>query len=161
MKEYKNCRELVDAWFQGMAADRCQGKLWKGKANKSQTVTTSQPAPLNYCSPKTSLMVSCSPDISYLIYWDKLLPQQIPLPLSVQSFAWLFVTPWTAACQSSLSITNSWSLLKLMSIESVMLSNHFILYHPLLLLPSIFPSISVFSNESIPCIRWPILELQL
>ena len=155
MKEYKNCRELVDAWFQGMAADRCQGKLWKGKANKSQTVTTSQPAPLNYCSPKTSLMVSCSPDISYLIYWDKLLPQQIPLPLSVQSFAWLFVTPWTAACQSSLSITNSWSLLKLMSIESVMLSNHFIFSCPLLLLPSALPSIKVFSNESVLHIRWP------
>ena len=60
----------------------------------------------------------------------------------------LFVIPWTAACQASLSITNSWSLLRLMSIESVMPSNHLILCHPLLLLPSIFPSIRVFSNES-------------
>ena len=68
---------------------------------------------------------------------------------------WLFVTPWTAAHQASLSITNSWSLLKLMSIESVMPSNHLILCHPLLLLPSIFPSIRVFSNESALCIRWP------
>ena len=59
----------------------------------------------------------------------------------------LFVTPWTAAHQASLSITNSRSLLKLMSIESVMASNHLILCHPLLLLPSIFPSIRVFSNE--------------
>ena len=67
----------------------------------------------------------------------------------------LFVTPWTAACQASLSITSSQSLLKLMSIESVMPSNHLILCHPLLLLPSIFPSIRVFSNESILCIRWP------
>ena len=67
----------------------------------------------------------------------------------------LFVTPWTAACKASLSITNSQSLLKLMSIESVMLSNHIILCHPLLLLPSIFPSIRVFSSESILCIRWP------
>ena len=58
------------------------------------------------------------------------------------------MTPWTAACQASLSITNSRSLLKLMSIESVMPSNHLILCHPLLLLPSIFPSIMVFSNES-------------
>ena len=65
------------------------------------------------------------------------------------------VTPWTAACQTSLSITNSWRLLKLMSIESVIPSNHFILCHPLLLLPSIFPSIRVFSNESALCIRWP------
>ena len=67
----------------------------------------------------------------------------------------LFATPWTAARQASLSITNSWSLLKLMSIESVMPSNHLILRHPLLLLPSIFPSIRVFSNESALHIRWP------
>ena len=67
----------------------------------------------------------------------------------------LFVTPWTAARQTSLSITNSWTLLKLMPIESVMPSNHPILCHPLLLLPSIFPSIRVFSNESALCIRWP------
>ena len=67
----------------------------------------------------------------------------------------LFVIPWTAAGQASLSITNSWSLPKLMSIESVMPSNHLTLCHPLLLLPPIFPSISVFSNESALCIRWP------
>ena len=66
----------------------------------------------------------------------------------------LFATPWTAAHQASLSITNSWSLLKLMSIELVMLSNYLILCHPLLLLPSIFPSIRVFSNESVLCVRW-------
>ena len=65
------------------------------------------------------------------------------------------MTPWTAACQASLSITNSQSLLKLMSIESVMISNHLILCHPLPLRPSIFPSITVFSNESALHIRWP------
>ena len=64
-------------------------------------------------------------------------------------------TPWTAACQASLSITNSWSLLKLMSIELVMPSNHLIFYCPLLLLPSTFSSIRVFSNESALGIRWP------
>ena len=64
-------------------------------------------------------------------------------------------TLWTTACQASLSITNSQSLFKLMSIESVMPSNHLILCHPLLLLPSIFPSIRVFSNESVLPIRWP------
>ena len=64
------------------------------------------------------------------------------------------MTPWTAACQASLSITISWSLPKLVSVESVMQSNHLILGHPLLLLPSIFSSIRVFSNESF-CIRWP------
>ena len=67
----------------------------------------------------------------------------------------LFTTQWTAACQASLSITNCWSLPKPMSIKSVMPSNHLILCHPLLLLPSIFPSIRVFSNESALCIRWP------
>ena len=66
-----------------------------------------------------------------------------------------FATPWTAARQASLSFTISWSLLKLLSIESVMPSNHFILYHPFLLLSSIFPSIRIFSNESALCIRWP------
>ena len=76
---------------------------------------------------------------------------------SVQSLScvWLFATPWTAAHQASLSITNSWSLPKLMSIESVIPSNHLILCYPLLLLPLIFPSIRVFSNESALCIRWP------
>ena len=67
----------------------------------------------------------------------------------------LFVTPWTAACQASLSITSSRSLLKLMSIESVMSSNHLTLCRPLLLLLSIFPSIRIFSNESVLHIRWP------
>ena len=67
----------------------------------------------------------------------------------------LFVIPWTAARQASLSITNSQSLLKLMSTESEMPSNHLILCHPLLLLPSIFPSIRVFSNEAVLHIRWP------
>ena len=76
---------------------------------------------------------------------------------SVQSLCrvQLFATPWTAACQVSLSINNSWSLLKLMSIESVMPSNHLILCCPLLLLPSIFPNIRVFSSESVLWIRWP------
>ena len=70
------------------------------------------------------------------------------------SHVWLFATPWTTACQVSVSITNSWSLPKLTSIESVMPSNHLILCCPLLLLPSIFPSIRVFSNESALHIRW-------
>ena len=76
---------------------------------------------------------------------------------SVQSLGHvqLFVIPWTAAWQASLSITNSWSLFKLMSIELVMPLNHLILCHPLLLPPSIFPSIRVFSNELALCIRWP------
>ena len=66
----------------------------------------------------------------------------------------LFATPWTAASQASLSFTNSWSLFKLMSIESVMPSNHLILYHPLLLPPSVFLSIRIFSNESVLHMRW-------
>ena len=76
---------------------------------------------------------------------------------SVQSLSHVrrFVTQWNAALQASLSITNSWSLLKPMSIESVMPSNHFFHCRPLLLPPSIFPSLRVFSNESALCIRWP------
>ena len=77
--------------------------------------------------------------------------------VSVQSLShvWLFASPWTAAHQASLSITNSWSLLRLMSIKSVMPSNHLILCRPLLLPPSIFPSIRIFSSESVLHIRWP------
>ena len=71
------------------------------------------------------------------------------------SCVWLFATPWTAVCQASLSITNSWSPPKPMSIVFVMPSNHLILCCPLLLLSSIFPSIRVFSSESALCIRWP------
>ena len=77
------------------------------------------------------------------------------LLFSQLSFVRLYVTPWTTACQASLSVTNSWSLLKLMSIESVMPSDHLILCRPLLLLPSVFLSIRVFSNESALRIRWP------
>ena len=82
---------------------------------------------------------------------------QEPTFSSVQSLSCvqLFATPWTTACQASLSITNSWSGPKLMCIESVMPSNHLILYRLLLLLPSIFPSIRVVSNESVLHIRWP------
>ena len=90
---------------------------------------------------------------------------QLPLGGSVQfsSVAQLCPTlcdPWTVAHQAFLSITNSWSLLKFMSIKSVMLSNHLILSHPLLLLPANFPSIRVFSSESVLCIRWPKLQHQ-
>ena len=93
--------------------------------------------------------------------WDYL--RSLPIALSnrtvvfVQSLSCvrLFSTQWTTARQASLSFTITWSLLKLMSIVSVMPSNHLILCHPLLLLPSIFPSIRVFSNESAVCIRWP------
>ena len=96
---------------------------------------------------------------SNLSWWNPevLLKAVLELSQSAQSLSpvLLFATPWTAACQASLSITNSWSLLKLMSIKSVMPSNHLILCRPLLLPPSIFPSIRVFSNESALCIRWP------
>ena len=91
-----------------------------------------------------------------LAIWS-LVPLVFINPASVQSFSCvrLFVTPWTAARQATLSITNSCSLLKLMSIELVMPSNHLILCHPLLIPPSILPSIRVFSNESVLYIRRP------
>ena len=97
-----------------------------------------------------------------LSQWCYLTISSTTVPFSFQfsslqslSCVWLFATPWTAACQASLSITNCRSPPKLISIESVMLSNHLILCYPLLLLPSIFPSIRVFSNESALRIRWP------
>ena len=108
----------------------------------------------------------CLPQRVYILFWvwHAVIPTDtpgsfiFPCPFSsVQSLSRvrLFATPWTAAHQASLTITDSRSLPKLMSIESVIPSNHLILCHPLLLLPSIFPSITVFSNESALCIRWP------
>ena len=92
--------------------------------------------------------------IGFVVVW---VPRAVSARISAVQLSciWLFVTPWIAARQASLSITNSQSLLKLMSMESVMPSNHLILCHPLLLLPSIFPSIRVFSKESVLHIRWP------
>ena len=96
-------------------------------------------------------------DVSVPYWWVVLVPSQASRPVSSVQFCLSVlsdsVTLWTAACQASLSITNSQSLLKLMSIESVMTSNHLILCRPLLFLPSIFPSIRVFSNESVLHIR--------
>ena len=85
-------------------------------------------------------------------YWSGM---PLPSPIQLLSRVQLFANPWTAVHQASLSITNSQSLLKLMSIKSVIPSNHLILCRPLLLLPSILSSIKVFSNESVLCIRWP------
>ena len=95
----------------------------------------------------------CSHEIKTLAPWKK----SCDRPISVQllGHVWLFATPWTTARQASLSISNSWSLPKLMSTELVMPSNHLILCRPLLLLPSIFPNIRVFSNESALRIMWP------
>ena len=91
-----------------------------------------------------------SPKAALMIRWMK-----HSQAVQLLSHPQLFATPWTAARQASLSITNSWRLLQLMSIESVMPSDHLVLCHPLLLLPSNFPSIRVFSSESVLCIRWP------
>ena len=97
--------------------------------------------------------------VKYIIqnYTNNYILHIIILHQSVQSLScvWLFTTPWTAAHQASLSITSSRNLLKLLSFKSVMPSNHIILCCPLLLPPSIFPSIRVFSKESFLCIRWP------
>ena len=92
-------------------------------------------------------------EFKYVLYIGNSI-QYTSVPLL--SHLWLFATPWTAAApQASLSITNSWTLNKLMSLEVVMPSNHLILCRPLLLFPSIFPSIRVFSNESVLRMRWP------
>ena len=93
--------------------------------------------------------------ISHFAVQQKLTQRKLTIVVQSLSHVWPSETPWTAACQASLSFTISWSLLKLMSIELVMPSNHLILCHLLLLLPSVFPSIRVFSNESALHIRWP------
>ena len=98
--------------------------------------------------------MACLPYISTIVSLFSLKFYQADVA-QLLSHIWLFVTPWTAAHQDSLSFTISQSLLKFMSNESVMPSNYIILCHPLLLLPSIFPSIRVFSNESALHIRWP------
>ena len=117
------------------------------------------PTPGDLANPGIELVFLLSPALSDRFFttsatWEAQREYQFS---SVQSLSrvQLFATPWTAAHQASLCITNSWSLLKLMSIESVMPSNHLILRQPLLLLPSMFPSIRVFSNESALRIRWP------
>ena len=114
----------------------------------------------NATSSEKSKLVHCgmSPFKSYICYsLEGVFSQDFPIFSSVQSLSHvqLFATPWVTAHQAYLSITNSRSLLKLMSIESVMPSSHLILCHPLLLLPPIPPSIRVFFNESSLCIRWP------
>ena len=113
-----------------------------------------------HADPMAGQCVSVFSPINGTTGWHKLKhhlqKQHFPIS-SVQllSRVRLFATPWNAACQASLSITNSQSLLKLMSVNLVLPSNHLILCHPLLLLPSILPNIRVFSNESVLCIRWP------
>ena len=103
---------------------------------------------------ETGTLLYCYTIVSLL---SSLISAFLPFSVVVQSLSpvWLFATPWIAACQSFLSFTVSRSLLKLMSIESVIPSNHLILCHPLLLLLPIFPSIRVFSNESALLVSWP------
>ena len=121
----------------------------------------------SYLDPKISLWAWTSETFNQIItkassIYSILYPETDYYPIfnrfsSVQSLSCvqLFATPWTSACQASLSITNSWNLLILMSIKSVMPYNHLIPCHPLFLLPSIFPSIRVFSKASVFRIRWP------
>jgi len=113
--------------------------------------------PIQYCKVKKLMTIKKKTITGLTLLWNQCNDYNKNSVSSVHllSHIWLFVTPWTAARQAPLSITNSWSLLKLMSIKSVMPSNHLILCCPLLLLPSIFPSIRVFSNESPLHIRWP------
>ena len=104
------------------------------------------------CSSRECRELGRDPSQSRLLRrWDKPVEEVVQLLSRVQ----LFVTRWAAARQASLSLTLSQSLLKLKSIKSVMPSNHLILWRPLLVLPSVFPSTRVFSNESVLCIRWP------
>ena len=121
--------------------DGMRSWVWKVKFNMD----------LSYTDPSWIMFLALSVPSSSAPLFSFLEITSVQLLSRIQ----LFVTLWTAACQASLTITNSWSLLKLMSIESAMPSNHLILCRPLLLLPSTFPCIRVFSNESVLHIRWP------
>ena len=116
------------------------GKQWK----QWKTLFWGAPKSLQIVTPAMKLKDACSLE-------EKLWLNSVQSLSHVQ----LFVTPWKAACQASLPITNFQSLLKLMSIELIIPSNHLILCHPLVFLPSIFPSIRIFSNDSVLHIRWP------
>ena len=110
------------------------------------------PWPLQW---KCGVLTTGPPAKSFLLHFQRTPPLMVPFSaVQLLSHIWLFATPWTATCQASLSFTISRSLLKLMSIKSVMPSNHLILC-PLLLLPSILSSIRIFSKESVLHIRWP------
>ena len=126
----------------------------KGQKTKKQLLGNKEQK--KHCARKEYFGLSIPEKKKKRIKQDFISPTCDPVQ-SAQSLShvWPFVTPWTAACQASLYITNSWSLLKLMSIESVMPSNHLILCHLPLFLPSIFPSIRIISNESVLHTRWP------
>ena len=143
------------------SSQSCQWLFWSPcSSNLSSDVSFDTTAGWHLASRASSSCVTEAPGSHLLLsvtmttIWSR---SASFLACSVQSLShvWLFTIPWTAACQTSLSNTNTWSLLKPMSIKLVMPSNHLILCHPLLLSPSILPSIRVFSNESVLCIRWP------
>ena len=148
--EWEKRTQFLDSWIRASSFSKNrQGRWLLGglRGWRSLIALTGK-----WCPYKRRVMI-----INIKHIWKMSLSFGSSLITSVQSLShvWLFATPWTAACQASLSITHSWSLLKLVSIESVMPSNHLILCHPHLLLPSIFPSIRVFSNKSVLHIRWP------
>ena len=141
-KEFKENKIVHLFYIQGVSISSHWGPIAKGNKGKPNGVGRKERKAL----PGDRIM------------WVKVHTAMSPLSFSsVQSLSHvqLFATPWIAARQASLSITNSWSSPKPTSIEWVMPSNHLILCHPLLLLPSVFPSIRVFSNESVLHIRWP------
>ena len=139
---------VTPSHFFKIRADALPFFLWKYAKSSMKTLNTNRLQFMNI----QSISQNYFNKIHFYFYFEKVIQFS-----SVQSLSrvWLFATPWIAACQASVSITKSRSLLKLMSIESVMPSSHLILYRPLLLLPPIPPSIRVFSNESTLHMRWP------
>ena len=126
---------------------------WDASAQPSRSLIFF--APLSRSPPPSPHPPGSSSALNFRVRNNYVAKLLLLLVVQFLSYVWLFTTPWTAACQASLSFTISKSMFKLMSIEPVMPSNHLILCHPLLLLTSIFPSIQVFSNESALCIRCP------
>ena len=142
---HTSAQEIAAKWMKGL-----EGRTFQNPLNKKLTYDPAIPL-LGIYLEKTLIQKDACTSVFITALFTIANTYSVQLLICVR----LFVTPWTAAHQASLSITNPWSLLKLMSIESVMPSNYLILHPPLLLLPSIIPSIKVFSNESIFHIRWP------
>ena len=155
LSTYISLKDNQMAWNKNNIKHSCSYNTWTDEIHNNN-IKKSQEKGMKVCCQSSHTSFK-------MVYCWKETVIKIHSISSVQSLSCvrLFVTPWTAARQASLSITNCQNSLKLMSIELVMPSNHLILCGPLLLLPSIFPSIRVFSNESALHIRWPVLEFQL
>ena len=138
-------------YYKGWTQDQTKKEIFRVRSRKFTNIKLPHPLPVQL-GHMTLLALQYGHQLGN---WPNLLSRILTVVVQSLSRVWFFATPWTAAPQASLSFTVSRSLLKLMSIKSVMPSNHFILCHPLFFLPSIFPIFKVFSSELALSVRWP------